>query len=171
MQEDKQKDSKNHNADIGQYLKSQRQKNNISIHQLSELTKIRTENIIAIEENEKIEDIPQTYYRGYIKCYCNFFGIAADQILTHIENITYIPPRNTYPIYKNREQTLKPLKRKKVNHMGSKIILLSILITLSGIFYYEGVHWFQSREAGTEKERINNFEKKKNDLDSIIEIS
>lgn len=82
--------------DLGSYLKKIRLKNNVSIERLSNHTKIRQESIIAIENNESIDHVPQAYYRGYIKCYCLFFGIDSDLALSNVASGNYEIPKSSY---------------------------------------------------------------------------
>lgn len=81
---------------IGEILKDIRLKNNISIEKLASHTKIRKENIVSIESDAPIDHIPQTYYRGYIRCYCLFFGIDPEKLLEKTSPSRYETPKNTY---------------------------------------------------------------------------
>lgn len=82
--------------DIGSYLKKVRLENNLSIEQLAGHTKIRPENIHAIENNEGISHIPNAYFRGYIKCYCLFFGLDATAVLSKLPTEEYAIPKSSY---------------------------------------------------------------------------
>lgn len=158
--------------DIGKYLKNCRVSNKISLEELSKTTKIRIENIIAIEENGESIQIPQTYYRGYIKSYCKFFGVDAENVLKHIESKPYTPLKNNHSIYKVHNKTLKPYKNNLYSTQKKSILLITLIIAMmiitttlfrTGGLIKEGSSYTQSATKDIQ-------EKNKNDLDSIIEI-
>ena len=157
--------------DIGKYLKSHRVHNKISIEELSKITKIRKENITAIEESEKATHIPQTYYRGYIKSYCKFFGIDAKGILEHIESKPYIPSKNRHARYKVQKRTLQPYKKNK--HSGLKAPLLLIALTFIIIAVTASLPKIRNIQESGLQPRKNEQEglvKNNSDIDSIIKI-
>ena len=159
-------------TDIGKYLKSYRTENKISIEELSAITKIRIENIVAIEESQKSIHIPQTYYRGYIKSYCKFFGINAEDILVHIQSDPYKPPRNSHSAYKIKSQTLKPFKQNKYIMQKKITITLTLLIVLGlgAAFLINTDGLIKENGSFGNNQTKKTQERNKSDLDSIIEI-
>ncbi|MEC8882780.1 MAG: helix-turn-helix domain-containing protein [Pseudomonadota bacterium] len=159
--------------DVGKYLKKHRVNYKISIEELSKITKIRIENIIAIEESEKSIHIPQTYYRGYIKSYCKFFGIDAGDILKHIESVPYTPPRSNHSIYKVQNQTLKPFKKSKYSTQKKTMVALTLVIVMgivTTIALFKTGGLIQENSFYANSEVKDTQQTNKNDLDSIIEI-
>lgn len=66
---------------LGEALKNEREKRNISLETISEKTNISVSALIALE-NESIERIPGPFYlKNYIKTYLNAVGADADEFL------------------------------------------------------------------------------------------
>ena len=84
------------NLSIGQTLKDARINLNLTIDQVSLRTKIRQDNLLAIENGDTLCHIPHTYYRGYVKCYCMLLGIDPSQLLDQITINTEQTPKIAY---------------------------------------------------------------------------
>lgn len=157
--------------DIGKYLKSHRVNNKISIEELSKITKIRKENITAIEESEKATHIPQTYYRGYIKSYCKFFGIDSKSILEHIESKPYIPPRNRHARYKVQKRTLQPYKKNKHSGLKAPLLLIGLTIIIVAVTAtLTKTKGIRDSSLQSHKNEQETLDKNNSDIDSIIKI-
>lgn len=81
---------------VGAYLRKIRKNHQLSIDDLAAITKIRSEHISAIEDDENPKGIPNPYYRGYIRCYCRFFGLDSETILKQIERDEYHVPKSAH---------------------------------------------------------------------------
>ncbi len=126
--------------DLGSYLKKIRLKNNVSIERLSSHTKIRQESIIAIENNESIDHVPQAYYRGYIKCYCLFFNIDAELALSSVASGNYEIPKssyskvNTFQFQQNSSKQDTSVTKARKSNQYKKVVMASVaLIIIAGI--------------------------------------
>ena len=135
-------------GDLGEYLKKIRLKSNISIERLSAHTKIRKDSLLAIEANEALPHIPQAYYRGYIKCYCLFFGIDPQAILENVASEIYQIPKssyselNTFQFKKsnsNNEDSVGKTKRGQRKHIYATLIIVGTLLFI-GIQYFKSQH-------------------------------
>ena len=71
---------------LGQMLKSIRQEQSIGLDTIEAHTKIRQKHLKIIEGEPNLEDkpLPNTYYRGYIRTYCDFFCIDHNEYKKHI---------------------------------------------------------------------------------------
>ena len=161
--------------DLGSYLKKIRLKNNVSIERLSSHTKIRQESIIAIENNESIDHVPQAYYRGYIKCYCLFFGIDAEQALSSVASGNYEIPKssyskvNTFQFQQNSsKQDTSVTKARKSNQYKKVIMATILLIVVAGIATIAIKHSRSETTASSENEAT---QKSDTGFGSIIDIS
>lgn len=158
-------------SDIGSYLKKIRTGNNLSIEKLAEHTKIRKENIIAIENNEELSHVPNAYHRGYVKCYCLFFGLDAGKILEQLPTEKYeIPtssysPVNTFQVRRSGE----PKDDKVTSPRSGRNKWLSV-IALSTIFAYSGYQQFQRTQSRQEPAQTQMTDEQ-GQMGSIIDIS
>ncbi len=66
---------------IGERLKEERKRQNVSIEQVAKATKIRQQFIIAIEEG-RYEQLPgPNYAHGFVKNYITFLGLSENELL------------------------------------------------------------------------------------------
>ena len=158
-------------ADIGTYLKKIRTQSNFSVEKLAEHTKIRKENILAIENNEELSHIPNAYHRGYVKCYCLFFGLDANKILEQLPAEKYeIPvssysPVNTFQVRRSGEP-----KEDKVSSPRSGRNKLLSLVALCAIFGYSGYQQYQRAQSAQEPAQ-SQITEEQGQVGSIINIS
>ena len=159
-------------SDVGSYLKKVRMQNNMSTDKLALHTKIREDNIIAIENNDTISHIPHAYYRGYVKCYCLFFGIDAAEVLEMLPQHTYeIPkssysPVNTFQVKRSSENRDDSTSRQGSWIQGKWIALLTVIVVILGVGYQQIItQQEQSRQMMTEDNSQHG------QIGSIIDIS
>ena len=67
---------------IGERLEEARKRKGISIREVSEATKIRSDYIMSMEDNSMEIPLPEIYKRGFLKNYAKFLKIDPDKILT-----------------------------------------------------------------------------------------
>lgn len=74
-------------GEIGEILKSAREKKGISLREAEEDTKIRYKYLEALEE-ENFDVIPGTVYtKGFIRNYANYLGLDGDQLLAAFKEL------------------------------------------------------------------------------------
>lgn len=81
---------------LGLTLKKARERNNLSIEQVSLRTKIREANLLAIENDDTLDHIPHTYYRGYVSCYAKLLGLSSETILSMVSDVDQEEPKIAY---------------------------------------------------------------------------
>jgi cytoskeletal protein RodZ len=123
---------------IGELLKDEREKNRLSIEALAEMTRIRAEYLIALEDN-RFTDLPAaTFVKGYIRTYSKIFGFDHEPLMALLRRDykesavgTLVPRDFIKPVFKNRE-IWTPITM-------ALLLLTGIFVTLIG---YVGVQWY-----------------------------
>jgi cytoskeleton protein RodZ len=67
---------------IGERLEEARKRKGISIREVSEATKIRSDYLMSMEDNSMEIPLPEIYKRGFLKNYAKYLKIDPDKILT-----------------------------------------------------------------------------------------
>ena len=66
---------------IGNSLRKVRQERNLTLEEISRITKISKRYLMAIE-NDNFDQLPApTFARGFIRAYANFVGIDSEEIV------------------------------------------------------------------------------------------
>lgn len=156
---------------VGAYLRRVRKEHQMSISQLSELTKIRCEHIASIEDDERPKGIPSPYYRGYIRCYCKFFGLDTEAILKQVDIEEYQVPRSAHDeinAFKVRQMQGKiprssspsSSKSRDSNTLSPLRVVLIATLLLLGVFAYQHlplltqIHNLPSQASDTQYDSI-----------------
>src|SRR3989344_1607654 len=66
---------------IGNLLKERRQERNLTLKQISEATKIRSEYLEALEKGDYSVFPSEVYIKGFLKNYAKFLGVGSDRAL------------------------------------------------------------------------------------------
>lgn len=72
--------------EFGKYLKSIREKHNISLDTVSTKTSVRKQYLILIEDG-RFEDLPSIYGKSFIKTYCNYLEVPTEEYIQIIEKL------------------------------------------------------------------------------------
>jgi cytoskeletal protein RodZ len=123
---------------IGEILQSERQKQDLSLARMAELTKIRLEYLVALEEN-RFNDLPAaTFVKGYIRTYAQLFGFDHQPLLALLRRDykesavgTLVPREFLKPVLKKRE-LWTPVT-------FAVILLATVFLTLIS---YVGLQWY-----------------------------
>ena len=67
---------------IGDRLEDARKRQGISIREAAEATKIRSDFLVYLENNQFEFDMPEVYRRGFLKLYAKFLKLDVEKILT-----------------------------------------------------------------------------------------
>jgi len=95
---------------IGEYLRTERERKNLSIKEVAKSTKIKDCFIRAIEE-ERFDSLPSPFYaRKFIGLYAKFLGLDQSDILNRFQqyknNLSVKPPE--IPLYLIRQRRKRP---------------------------------------------------------------
>ena len=94
---------------VGNYLRKEREAKNLSIHEVSRITKI-TERYIVCLEKDDYDQLPQgPYIKGYIATYARSIGSDEDQALQLYDSRTGRQP----PVEAPEPETATPLPKKE----------------------------------------------------------
>jgi transcriptional regulator with XRE-family HTH domain len=114
---------------IGEYLRTERERQNLSIEEVAKSTKIKDCFIRAIEE-ERFDSLPSPFYaRKFAGLYAKFLGLDPSNILNRFQqyqnNLSVKPPE--IPLY---------LIRQKRKRSPSTLLLLVFGIVVAGALVY-----------------------------------
>ncbi len=113
---------------LGQFLKEQRIKRNITLDEIARTTKIRKGLLEALEQDNYELLPPRSYVRGMVKLYAREVGINVNEVLERFE---------TAPIEAGKLQsTVKIKHRMPSTSPGRYLVLIIIGIGLLGYFVY-----------------------------------
>jgi cytoskeletal protein RodZ len=90
--------------DVGQVLKSEREKRAMTLEVVHEATKIPLDSLRAIEEGYKIRTLTTFYYKSFVKIYAQYLGLNAAEILAMVPGGQAAPKKAVV------EETPKPSK-------------------------------------------------------------
>ena len=70
---------------VGEKLREARERSNLSVHDVSETTKIRTDHIIALEEGNFDVFSAPVYIRGFVRSYSGMLKLNVTEILAELD--------------------------------------------------------------------------------------
>ena len=160
-------------SSLGAQLKSARVRCNMTIEQVAAKTKIRPDNIEAIESDDTLEHIPHTYYRGYVACYAKTVGLRPEALLALITDVDHEAPRiaystgNSFQMKQNTHEMDTTLTKTKVmKRSRSRVVAFALFILVTG--FMMATMWPLSFiNAQNDSNQLNGEHK----LDSIIGIT
>ncbi len=74
--------SADHEINLGEFLRQEREKRNISIEQVASATKVGAKILHALENDHFFELPAKPFIRGFVTSYCRFLGLDAKEILS-----------------------------------------------------------------------------------------
>lgn len=122
---------------IGSLLRNKRTEKGLTIEHISEITKIRSEYLSALENSLYSTFPSEVYLKGFLKNYAKFLGISPDHALAlyRRENIIKVTKKKYHLVEKIKEKTAKiTITPNKVIAVITGILLIALLIYLSTYF-------------------------------------
>jgi len=124
---------------IGQILRDERIKRNLSIGEVSRRLRLSEQKIAAIEENDFSKLPSGTFLRGFIRNYANFLQLDFNSLIPLLsQSAGAIVQQNS-----NRQSKTIPLESRRLGYSGSAyrlfisaFIVLSIMLLGYGIYNY-----------------------------------
>ncbi|HNH52539.1 MAG TPA: DUF4115 domain-containing protein [Nitrosomonas sp.] len=124
---------------IGQILRDERIKRNLSIGEVSRRLRLSEQKIAAIEENDFSKLPSGTFLRGFIRNYANFLQLDFNSLIPLLsQSAGVIVQQNS-----NRQSKTIPLESRRLGYSGSAyrlfisaFIVLSIMLLGYGIYNY-----------------------------------
>ena len=120
---------------VGTILKNERERQNISLEDVEKATRIRTKNLIAIED-ENWDIFPsRTYVQGIIKRYSRFLNLSEQKLLAYFRR-DYERHENIKFKKRTAKEQFTPRKKRII-----QAIVLGIVVSFAGFFGYQ-VHLY-----------------------------
>lgn len=117
-------------SELGQYLKTKREEEGISLERLQELTKIQKRYLAAIEEGRH-EALPGAFYaRAFVKSYAEALGLDPDEVLETYGSELPQPKQQTSDLPSRAERTKPQVETKKQKNKSA------ILPVLFGLIFF-----------------------------------
>ena len=138
-----------HMSSVAEQLRTAREAHNLTVQQVAETTKIRTDHIRALEEgNFNVFSAP-VYIRGSVRSYASYVKLDVPQVMAALDtelsatkDFSEPPPLTKRP---NGIVNFLTLQLSKVNWRRSVNVLVTLLV-LAGIIVIVSV-WLHSRHS------------------------
>ena len=97
---------------VGQYLRKEREKRNVSLEAVAKVTRITRENLVALENDDFQVISAPVFVRGFLRSYANYLGLDPKEVIARYDSQTDLlplpqekeppppPPREEKPIFK-----------------------------------------------------------------------
>ena len=133
---------------FGEFLRRERELRHIELNEISKITKIKKAYLQAIE-NDTYEELPDiAFVKGFIRAYCNYIGLDAEQTVNYFQQF----------YEESFNQTVKP--QKKSFHRGLSRQTISVL-AVSGLIL-GGIVLVLLYRTSTNRVRTQGREQEKN---------
>lgn len=119
---------------LGQYLKKEREKKNISLRDVSRNTRVR-EHILEAIEADRYDLLPSpTFVKGFLQSYAKYVGLDPNEVVLRFQTVTKGPPKEEpSPPQEEVYQKTRPLRMIGGAVLGGiLLILLLIYLTSQG---------------------------------------
>ncbi len=114
--------------DIGGRLAKARRKRKLTINQVADQTKIRTENIAALEEN-RFDDLPEAVYvRSFLKVYGKFLELDTVEILADLKRLGVFPEENNLSLS-------TPVEEGALPSIKTMVAAFIVLLAVGGVWH------------------------------------
>lgn len=70
---------------VSEQLQQAREARNFTVHQIAEITKIKTEHVRALENGDFNVFSAPIYIRGFVRCYANAVGLDSKELVKELE--------------------------------------------------------------------------------------
>lgn len=135
---------------IGEILRSEREKKELSVKEIEIATSIRTVYITAIEEGN-YDIIPgEVYLKGFIRNYANFLGLDGQQIVD-----LYRQSQNPTTVAEEMNKMDAPLKEKPMKKPNTTHFSKWLFIGTVAICAAIGAWWLQNSSSSSREPKID----------------
>jgi cytoskeletal protein RodZ len=126
-------------ATVGEQLKAARESQRLSVHRVAEVTRMRTDQVLAIEAGNHTGFVAPVYLRGFVRAYARFVHVDEAAVLSQLDQETgrVVKPKEPVRVAADRESagvswegTRRVLGRLRWQRLGP--ILAGVLIALLG---------------------------------------
>jgi len=123
---------------VGEMLRTRREQHKISLSEFSKLTRIRIENLKALEDDQFSQLPSAVFVKGYIKTYAAFFGFEYQPILALLRRdfkesaVGKLVPR----------EFIKPILKKQRTWTPITLVFLCLAAVFFTLVGYIGWQWY-----------------------------
>lgn len=138
----------------GEYLKRQREMRGVSLEDISKVTKINIKLLKALERDDH-ESLPhQTFVKGFIRAYCKYAGIDADDAVLHYEEFLNKKAEEVKAAGSQQPNAVYPspdtLNQNKAASSVSKTFITVISIILFFAIFFIGYTFYYPRPTAND---------------------
>jgi len=73
---------------LGKYLKTERERRNLSLEEAAKFTKIRIQFLRAIEEDRYELLLPNVYVKGFLTQYVRYLGLNPNEVILRVLRVS-----------------------------------------------------------------------------------
>ena len=116
---------------VGQYLRKEREKRNISLEAVAKVTRITRENLEALEKDDFQVISAPVFVRGFLRNYAIFLGLDPKEVIARYDSQT-----DLVPIPQDKEPPPPPPPREEKPIFKTLLFLSILLVGVAFSFYY-----------------------------------
>lgn len=124
-------------SELGQFLKTKREEQGLSIEKLQDMTKIQKRYLTAIEEG-RYDSLPGAFYtRAFVKSYSEALGLYPDDVFESFGNELPQPKQQTTDLPSRAEKASPKVpkkKRRKSTFLPAIMGILFLVVVAAGIY-------------------------------------
>jgi len=120
---------------LGSYLKSKREALNITLEEMSQVTRIRRTILEAIENNRYDLMPPKVFAQGFIKSYASYLGLDASDVVKRYCEVVEVPDTNV-------------IKKEQGNRvLSARFIFITLLVLGAGVLLVTALMFWMSPQV------------------------
>jgi cytoskeletal protein RodZ len=135
---------------VSEQLRQAREKQKLTVHQVAEVTKIRTDHLRALEEGNFDVFSAPVYIRGFVRSYCNLLKLDVPQIMSELDaelgrtqKFAEPPPFSEHP---RGVLDFFMLQLSKIDWRKGLIALSALLVLLIVFFVFLIYHHYRTAD-------------------------
>jgi cytoskeleton protein RodZ len=113
---------------VGQYLRQEREKKNISLQAVAKVTRITQENLEALERDDFRAISASVFARGFLRTYASFLGLDPEEVISRYDS--------QIDLLKISPKIKEPTPAEDHNPLFKYVVFLSLIVIGVAIGYY-----------------------------------
>lgn len=136
--------------EVGDILREERLRQNLSLDEVMHRTKVSRRHIIALEEGD-VEDLPHpVYVKGFVKTYASVLGVDAKQFNTAVDEAFPLSIEDNLSSDGKRGPEIALSSGRRANRTSEWLVIILIILLLGGAGYGVWYYFFQAPSDSTE---------------------
>jgi cytoskeletal protein RodZ len=116
---------------VGQYLRKEREKRNVSLEAVAKVTRITRENLKALENDDFQVISAPVFVRGFLRNYASYLGLDPKEVIARYDSQT-----DLLPVPQDKEPPSPPPPREEKPIFKTLLFLSILLVGVVFSFYY-----------------------------------